>query len=58
VADGIAKGGEIEKRHRPIEFDRSPSPPQFHQLDQRRRRRNAAADAKLDEFGHVDPAAP
>ncbi|MGA2441453.1 MAG: hypothetical protein ABSH08_10875 [Tepidisphaeraceae bacterium] len=33
------------------------SPPQLHQLNQRRRRRHAAADAKLDEFGHVDPPA-
>jgi hypothetical protein len=32
------------------------SRPQLHQLDKRRRRRPAAADAELDEFGHFDPA--
>jgi hypothetical protein len=33
------------------------SPPQLRQLKQRRWRRHAAADAELDEFGHVDPPA-
>jgi len=40
-----------------MEFDRSPSPPHLHQLNQRRRRRHAAADAEPDEFGHIDPSA-
>lgn len=34
------------------------SPPQFHQLDQRRRRRHPAANAESDEFGHIEPTAP
>jgi hypothetical protein len=36
---------------------RPPSPPQFHQLNQRCWRRHSAPDAELDEFGHIDPPA-
>jgi hypothetical protein len=31
-----------------------PSPPRFHQLNERCWRRHSAAGAELDEFGHVD----
>jgi hypothetical protein len=41
----------------PIESDRSPSPPQFHQLNDRRWRRHSTADAELDEFGHIEATA-
>jgi hypothetical protein len=41
----------------PIESDRSPSPPQFHQLNQRCWRRHPAADAELDKFSYIDPPA-
>jgi len=45
-------------RRSSLELDGSPSPPQLYQLNQRRRWRQTAADAKLDEFGHVDMPAP
>ncbi|MGD0464278.1 MAG: hypothetical protein ABSB74_17485 [Tepidisphaeraceae bacterium] len=33
------------------------SPPQLHQLNQRRWRGHSAANAELDEFGHIEPTA-